>query len=509
MMSKLRGYQVEMISMLRDSLIRGKRRPVVQMPTGAGKTICAAAIINLAREKNKRVIFCVPALSLIDQTIERFEGTGIWDLGVIQAMHERTDSEAPLQVASVQTLMRRKIPPVDLVIIDECHVNFKFYTDWFNHPDWRNVPFIGLTATPWAKGMGKLWDDLIIGTTTQELIDSKDLCDFKVFAPSHPDLTGVKTIAGDFELKGLGQAMDKAPLVADIVSTWLLKAKDLPTVCFAVNRAHAKHIQQQFVTAGVTAEYMDAYTSNEDRRVIIRRFANKSVKIIVNVGVLTTGFDADVRCIILARPTKSKILFCQMIGRGLRTAEGKDHCLILDHSDTHVRLGFVTDLNEDRLDDGKAKRKAETVAKEKLPKECPQCHFLRPPGKSKCPACGFVAQAVSNVDHVNGELAELRKDRRMSDIKYTLEQKQSFYSELIGYAINKGYKSGWAYHAYRDKFGVAPSNQLHQRAGIPGPVVLSWIRHRNIVNAKRIEKNGIRAKNSTRSVAWNTSGVGN
>ena len=319
----LRDYQQGAIDMLRDSLRRGKKRPVVMAPTGAGKTVIAAAIINMARQKGKKVIFCVPMLSLIDQTVERFYANGIYDVGVIQGMHELTDWRMPVQVCSIQTLMRRKIPEADLVIVDEAHVMYRFLGEWIDYAEWKDIPFVGLTATPWQRGMGMVWDDLIIAVTTQELIDRGHLSDFKVFAPAHPDLKGVKTVAGDFELKGLAEAMDQGQLVADIVSTWLDRGEDRQTVCFAVNRTHAKHIQQQFIDAGIVAEYMDAHTDRMARNEIVKRFDAGQVKVICNVGVLTTGFDADVRCIILARPTKSEILYTQMIGRGLRKAPGK------------------------------------------------------------------------------------------------------------------------------------------------------------------------------------------
>ena len=121
---KLRDYQETAIEQLKKALLEGARRPVVQAPTGAGKTVIAAAIVNMARQKDRRVLFCVPALSLIDQTIERFRANSIFDVGVIQGQHELTDGRQPVQVCSVQTLARRKIPPADLVIVDECHVMF-------------------------------------------------------------------------------------------------------------------------------------------------------------------------------------------------------------------------------------------------------------------------------------------------------------------------------------------------------------------------------------------------
>jgi len=487
---ELRDYQTDAIEKLRLSFRWGKMRPVVQMPTGAGKTIVAANIVRMALDKGKRVLFCVPAISLIDQSVEKFERNGIYHIGVIQAQHERTDRSAPVQVCSIQTLARRNLPHADLVIIDECHLMFKFYDIWMNLPEWQKVPFVGLTATPWAKGMGaeNRWDDLIIGTTTEELIKLGHLSDFKVYAPAHPDLDGVKIVAGDYKLDQLGQAMDKAPLVADIVSTWLARGQDRPTLVFAVNRAHAKHIEKQFQEAGVTTAYLDAFTDLEERNRIGKAFEAGDVRVVCNVGVLTTGVDWDVRCIVLARPTRSEILYTQIIGRGLRTAEGKDHCLILDHSDTTIKLGFVTDIIHDSLDDGRH-RGAQKEKKQALPKECPKCAFLKPPKTKVCPSCGFEAKPVSDVETEEGELHELTRDGRVKVENLTIDEKQRWYSELILHAQLRGYKRGWAYWAYKDKFKVGPANQLHETpARSLSPEVQSWITARNIRKAKAREK---------------------
>lgn len=487
---QLRDYQSDTIYKLKVSLSTGHKRPCVQAPTGAGKTVIAAAIIKMARDKDKRVMFVVPMLSLIDQTVERFVQNGINEIGVMQGQHEMTDPRQPVQVCSMQTLMRRELPDVDLVIIDEAHVQFKFMRDWLAWEHWKHVPFIGLTATPWARGMGKVWDDLIIATTTSKLIDQKVLSDFKVYAPAHPDLRGVKTVRGDYDERQLASAMDKNTLVADIVSTWISRGENRPTICFAVNRVHAKHIQTQFEEAGIVSAYMDAFTPVEERNKIIRDFGKGLIQIICNVGVLTTGFDADVRCIILARPTKSEILYTQMIGRGLRTVAGKDHCLILDHSDTTLRLGFVTDIHHETLDDGKPKKKEPLVRKESLPKECPKCTFLRPPKVSICPSCGFKAEPVNKIETEIGELYELTRDKKVKAKDWPIKVKQEWYGQLILHAQLRGYKKGWAYHAYRNKFGVGPANTfLETPAEKLTPEVQSWIRHYNIAKAKMREKN--------------------
>ena len=325
----------------RASIRAGNLRPLVMMPTGGGKTLTAAWIIQSAIDKGSRVIFLVPAISLVDQTVREFYAEGIRDVGVIQADHPMTDPTRPVQVASVQTLMRRQLPEADLVIVDEAHQNFRFVREWMAKPEWAKVPFIGLSATPWSKGLGRCYDDLIIAATTSDLIAKGFLSSFKVYAPTKPDLSKVRTRAGEFVDADASEAMQEGTLTADIVTTWLQRGENRPTLCFAVDRAHAAALQKQFEAADVPTGYIDANTPPDEREALRRAFAVGAIKVVCNVGVLTTGVDWDVRCIILARPTKSEILYTQIIGRGLRTAPGKDHCVILDHSDTTMRLAVI------------------------------------------------------------------------------------------------------------------------------------------------------------------------
>jgi superfamily II DNA or RNA helicase len=154
---ELRDYQAEAISKLRAELAAGKRRIVLQCPTGGGKTAIAGAIIRSALGKERKAIFTVPALSLITQTIDSFERDGITDVGVMQGQHWMSDANQPVQVCSIQTLARRKIPEAHIVIVDEAHVVYDTYKKWFDDPAWSNVPIIGLSATPWTKGLGKLY----------------------------------------------------------------------------------------------------------------------------------------------------------------------------------------------------------------------------------------------------------------------------------------------------------------------------------------------------------------
>ena len=488
----LRPYQAEAIDRLRASLASGRKRPVLMAPTGAGKTVVASSIIRMAREKSKRVAFCVPTLALIDQSVKSFWGEGVRDLGVIQADHEMTDWSQPVQVCSVDTLTRRGFPDVDLVIIDECHRMSKTIAKWIAEKP--SLPFIGFSATPWASGMAVLWDDLIIVATTSELIDQGYLSQFRVFAPDHPDLSDVKITAGEYQIDQLSKAMNKRELVGNVVETWLKLGENRPTVCFAVDCAHAQALQSQFVGAGIACGYQDAETTDVERAIIRDQFHDGRLKVVTNVGTLTTGVDWDIRCIVLARPTKSEMLFVQMIGRGLRTADGKSDCRIIDHSDTHLRLGFVTDIHHDTLDDGNRGEAAKKKAAEKkpaLPSECQKCHFLRPPRVHACPNCGFAPVKQSTVEHGDGELQELRpkvNGKRISDKTISLRGKEIplavFFGCLKQYAIEKSYKPGWPAQKYRDAVGVWP-NALRDAAPCEVlPEVRSWITAANIRWAK-------------------------
>ncbi|BAU93413.1 helicase domain-containing protein [Methylorubrum populi] len=478
----LHPHQVKALDSLRSSLMAGFRRPMLQASTGFGKTVLAGAIVKNARAKGKRVLFVVPAIALIDQTVRSFYAEGIRDIGVIQGNHPMTNSAAPVQVASVQTLQRRAIPPFDLVMIDEAHRWFEMVGQWMRDDGWQKVPFIGLSATPWTRGLGKHYDDLIQVTTTAELIEAGYLSPFRVYAPSHPDLGKVRTVAGDYHEGDLSEAMNKPALVADVVTTWRQRGENRPTFVFAVDRAHAKHLQGEFEKAGIGCGYIDAYTKPDEREAMFKRFSAGELRVIASVGCLTTGVDLDVRCICLCRPTRSEMLYTQIVGRGLRTAPGKDHLILLDHSDSTLRLGFVTDIHHDVLDDGRERQKAEARQKpEALPKECSACNFLKPAKTPKCPACGFKPERQSEIVCEDGQLVEMTPIRK----KAKADEKAFVFGQLRSYAKSRRLREGWAAHKFKEMFGVWPNAHRLAPDVEPTPEILGWIKSRQIAFANR------------------------
>jgi superfamily II DNA or RNA helicase len=464
-------------------------RLVCQAPTGSGKTLLAAAIVNGALRKGNRLTFVVPAIQLIDQTVEMFWNEGIKEVGVIQADHPLTDWSKPVQVASIQTIRSRKTyPESQVVVIDEVHQLHKEHVAWLDHPDWQNVPFVGLSATPWTKGLGRYFKSLLVMSTTAELIQLGYLSPFKVYAADHPDLTGVKVARGDYVESQLSAVMQEKKLVANVIETWRKLWNQDKTLLFAVDCAHAQQLQARFNEAGISCAYQDAFTSSADRADIKRGFHNGTYKVVSNIGTLTTGVDWDVRCLQLARPTRSEMLFVQIVGRCLRTAPSKDFALILDHTDTTARLGMVTDIHHEVLDDGRMKNKNAGGAKETpLPKPCPQCAYLIPPRVMKCPECGYEKKIESKLFEREGQLVEIsfdgrpKKKRDAELFPYTYAEKCAFYLQLRAYAVGRNYKPGWAKMQYREKFGGEwPSwswEMLPPADGV-GEEVKAYIRYR-------------------------------
>jgi superfamily II DNA or RNA helicase len=475
-MTELRPYQEEALEAIRETVGQGVKRLVVQAPTGSGKTLLAAAMVEGARRKGNRLVFVVPALMLIDQTVEMFHAEGIRDIGVIQANHVMTDWSRPVQVASIQTIRARgAYPEAKLVVVDECHQLHQQHAKWMGHFDketgllvncaegWENVPFIGLSATPWTKGLGRYFESLLVMSTTADLIELGFLSKFKVYAADHPDLSSVKTVAGDYHEGQLSAVMQESPLVANVVETWRKLWNKDKTLLFAVDCAHAQTLRDRFVEAGIACGYQDANTPSSERAALKRAFHNGELKVIANIGTLTTGVDWDVRCLQLARPTKSEMLFVQIIGRCLRTAEGKEHALILDHTDTTERLGFVTNIHHEHLDGGRLDKNQPTKRGPPLPKPCPQCAYLIPVGCKICPECGFERKVVSGIFEREGELEELSFDGRPKKMRngalfpYTNAEKRAFYLQLKAYALTKPhYKPAWPDATFRDKFKEWP-----------------------------------------------------
>ena len=495
-MIELRGCQAQLVTMARVEVGQGKRKVLVVLPTGGGKTFTMADIAQRAVEKGGKVLCLMHRRQLVDQMLDRFREYGL-EAGVIMSGSDY-DLSKPVQIATIQTYARRIgidstgqrpfFVDASVVMVDEAHRSlsktFQKVLDLYH-----SQVVIGVTATPCLSsgvGMGQYYESLIAPTGIKDLIDNGHLVPPRYYAPTKPDLENVKTARGDYENKGLSDVMNTPTLVGDVYENWARIAGGLQTIVFAVNVKHSKALCREFERNGVSAAHLDAYSNDDAREAILNDLFEKRIQVVFNVGLYTEGFDyPGAECIVLARPTKSRGLYLQMAGRGLRTYPGKTECIIIDHGGNVDRLGFIDDpviwtLDGKKLAWGSSPRQKA----EKTPLTCEMCStvFTGP----RCPTCGYELKDYGKrIQAMRAELEEIRKPK---DRRATKGDKMRWWSMLEHYRRLKGFAPGWTAHKYREKFGVWPRGVDYLRPVEPDREVQNWLKYTLIRWRKRQEQ---------------------
>ena len=476
----LRPYQAEAVDGLRNSLLAGNKRVLLQAGTGSGKTIVAADVIKKAVAKGSRVLFLAHRRELIDQCSDKLYRFGVHH-GIIMAGRRQNLAEQ-VQVVSIQTLWTRRevmeLPEADLIVVDECHRSLSLtYLELIEH--YPKAVLLGLTATPCrtdGKGLGHVYQDMVCAPSIAELTEQGYLVPVRYFAPTTPNLEGVKLRAGDYVENQLAERMDKAELVGDVVEHWQKFGEDRQTVVFATNVRHSQHLAEKFQEAGVKAAHLDGETPKDEREHILADLAQGRLRVVVNCEVLCEGWDSPaVSCCVLAKPTKSIGRYLQMAGRVLRPAEGKTDCLLIDHAGAVLEHGFLDDPIPWSLDEkGKVQERREKERKkERLPIICKDC-FTIYTGRKDCPSCGKEAPRPAPVEHTEGELGEIkcRESGMTSD-------QMRWFRQLKGLCEQRGYHWKWVDHAYREMFGQSPHSSLRSLPPMrPSKEVKSWVYQR-------------------------------
>ncbi|HUD32036.1 MAG TPA: DEAD/DEAH box helicase family protein [Variovorax sp.] len=407
--ARLHDYQKEAIRAVRAAARAGARNILIVAPTGAGKTEIAACLADMNRRKGKRSAFVVDRKSLIHQTSKAFDAHDI-DHGVIQADHPRNRPSIPTQVCSAQTLARRSWPAADLVIVDEAHAVNKVVVARIAS---RIDRALGLTATPFTKGLGKLYDAVINVITTNDLTRQGYLSPTRIFACTEPDMKGVKVVAGEYERKETEKRA--LQVVGDVVAEYLLHGEGRKFICSAVDTAHVMELQRQFLAAGVNVATYTYKDLDEDRDETVTEFrrADSAIRGLITVTAASKGFDVpDIGCVIMARPLRKSLSeHIQFLGRGLRIYPGKSDCIILDHSGNCARFwdecNHVFEHGVSELDTGtkRDKPKIEKKPEDKM-MTCPECKCIHK-AQPFCPSCGHEYPKRQAVEHVAGTLKEL------------------------------------------------------------------------------------------------------
>lgn len=490
---ELRDYQVQAVEDLRSSIRKGWKRIILQAPTGSGKTVIAAEIIRSADEKGSKVVFLAHRRELIFQCSDKLSKFGIRH-GILMAGEPGNSN--PVQVASIQTLWRRSIqkkvrhlPDCDLLVIDECHRSLsKTYRELI---EIFGGITLGLTATPCrgdGAGLGHIYEDMVQTSTVAELTEQGHLVPARYYAPSFPDLEGVKVRMGDYVESELEGRMDRAILIGDLVENWARIARDRQTVVFTTGVRHSIHIKERFVEAGIVAEHIDGKTPKNERDEILKAFDRGDIQLISNCMVLTEGWDCPrCDCLVLARPTKSIGLYLQMAGRALRPYPGKEDCLIIDHSGAVYEHGFVDDPVPWVLDKSRKIQDSIGAYQRKRPLTCAICGAVYS-GQRFCPECGHIPETQPKVlDTHDGDLVEVTSVGYESH-EYSYADKMRWFSGLAYYCEEKGYKPGWARHAFKEKFGHWPNRIIVACQPVPpGIEIKGFIRHKQIRYSKSRE----------------------
>ncbi len=499
---ELRSYQLSGKDSVRRVLQAGKKRPVMVLPTGGGKSAIFASIIQSVRDNGKIILWLVHRRNLVFQMKAVLEGHFGITPGIIMA-GEEYDTTNQVQLCTIQTYARRLQLgdtrfhiKADICLIDEAHrVCSMQYLKVLDH--YKDKIIIGCTATPCradGRGLGELFDSIVVIAPVKELTDLGYLVPIRYFVPVNIDLEGVTVAGGDYVIKDLAGRMINTKLIGDIVQNWLNLAENRKTIVYAVNVSHSKALCEEFNKCGVKAEHLDARSSDVEREAVFHRMQRGETRVVCNVALYQEGLDVpDVSCIVMARPTKSLGLFRQCVGRGLRPAPGKRDLIMLDHGNTLEENGPVEWEIEWTLDGKEKAYKIKAGKKEKQASVCRVCHEVFE-GVKNCPLCGTPLKSFGKkILTVEAELAEINAKE-----KHDIFEKRRWWGMYLGYAQTKGYKKGWAYHKYKEKFKVAPASTFQNSVEPiePDEQFLNHIKYLNIKWAKR--RNNERAQESLR-----------
>ncbi len=489
-----RDFQVKAHEALRQGFREGHKNQILMAPTGAGKTYLGLRVCNEAIQRGKRAVFLCDRTTLINQTSEVADNYGMSQHGIIQANHWRRRPEELFQIASVQTIAKREYwPRLDVLVVDEAHTTYKAWTEFAQA---TNATVIGLSATPFTTGLGKIFTNLVNATTMHDLTQNGVLVPMRIFSCRKPDMEGA-------EIKG-GEWTDKAAeergmaIVGDVVADWHRFGDNRKTIVFGATIKHCEELCRQFINSGVMAAVFTSETTTKERELLLEEYrkADSHLKILISVEALAKGFDVpDVGCVCDARPLrKSLSTAIQMWGRGLRSSpdtEKKD-CHLLDFSGNIVR--FFEDFNDiyfnglDKLDDGDKLDKKIRTQEEFETKGCPKCGFT--PFHKRCMACGYEKVSKQVSEALPGQMTEIfigegKNKKKLADNAEHLWNQVCTYAR---YHSKPEKQSGRAWHLFKKitgqetrwAFSKAPNVEINR-------TVLNKIRQLNMAYAKGLQ----------------------
>lgn len=441
-MIKLRDYQNQLITNVRQSYLNGNRSPCIVLGCGGGKTVVFAYMASQSQSKGNTVWFMVHRKELLDQTIATFDRFGI-----------KRDS---IHIGMVGTFARNleKYPKPDFIIFDECH--FSAAKTWRKIIDaFPDAMLAGLTATPCrldGKPLGEIYDDLVEGESIKSLVDKGFLAPYKYYAPNVADLSSLKKKRGDYDSNEAAELLSTKTVFGDVIKHYREYADGKQTICYCATIKHSEMMAEEFRSYGINAVHFDGNTPKKERDKIIQDFREGKITILCNVDLISVGFDCpDVDCCILLRPTDSTALYIQQACRALRFREGKT-AVILDHVNNFERHGLPDDERNWSLGKKYEKPKRFNSDGTLKIKQCQNCFAVFEAGSIACPHCGsevkLEKQELKNIKEIQLQEIKRKKEEELKEIVLDFSSPDDCkdLDELHAYAKRHHYKSGWVWH---------------------------------------------------------------
>lgn len=465
-MIHLRPYQQAALDGLTSAFRAGRRAPLLVLPTGGGKTVAFCYMARGAAAKGNRVYILVHREELVQQVSDTLKAFNVGHTFIAAGRYY--DPRRMVQVCSVMSLARRlgRVPAPDLIIADEAHHAVA--------GSWRKVAaaypqarVVGVTATPQrldGRGLGDVFDHMVVGPSVSELTELGALCRYRLFAPVGIDTRGLHTVAGDFNRQELARVADRPSVTGNAVDHYRRLAPGRRAVAFCAGVAHAKNVAEEFQRAGFEAGTLHGGMAADLRADLVNKFRAGIVQVLTSVDVVSEGFDLPaIEVAISLRPTQSLIVWLQQVGRALRPHPGKDYALILDHAGNTERHGLPDDERDWSLE-GAKRRKGPGQQAPRIPtRTCPKCFAVYQASVRTCThvwpdgtPCGQVfAVDEAMPDQKDGELVEVDTAAVKKDFLRRRAAAQTM-EQLVEFAKAEGYKQpvAWAqkWHSIRNKY---------------------------------------------------------
>lgn len=453
----LRDYQTRLRDDVGAALRAGARAPLGVLPTGGGKTSVIADMGCRIAGSGRRVYVVAHRREIVEQIRDRFVLFGA-NPGVI-APWAPAEPGAPIQAASVQTLARRLdvMPEPDWLVFDEAH--HAPAGEWSAIAErWPNARRVGFTATPIrgdGRGLSLSFDHLVLGPSARELADRGFLVDPEIWAPSVPDLAGIKLRGGDWDAGDLERALSRSAVVGDATTSFCARIpRGTPAVLFCASIAHATVIAGALTAAGRSCAVLSGEAKADHRKALLAALRDGELDALSTVDVVSEGFDMpQIGAAVMLRPTRSLGLFLQQAGRVLRPCEGKDRAILLDHTGNVLRHGHPLDDRDWSLagGEGKTERKITDDGERISIRQCPECYSVHTADEDACPRCGHVHEPDTRIPAERaGELRRLEAAelKRLEDERARAKRREegqaTSLASLLELEKQRGYRRGWA-----------------------------------------------------------------